>query len=46
MWIREKFLKLKEGDTMIIKGNKYMKVGMFLMNIKNDNDLLLCGIDF
>lgn len=46
MEIRERFLKLKEGDTMIIKGNKYMRIGMLLMNIKDDNDLLLCGIDF
>ena len=46
MEIRERFLKLKEGDTMMIKGNKYMRIGMLLMNIKDDNDLLLCGIDF
>jgi hypothetical protein len=46
MEIRERFLKLKEGDTMMIKDEKYMRIGMFLMNLKDDNDLLLCGIDF
>jgi hypothetical protein len=46
MEIRERFLKLKEGDTMMIKGKRYMRIGMFLMNLEDNNDLLLCGIDF
>jgi hypothetical protein len=46
MEIRERFLKLKEGDTMMIKDEKYMRIGMFLMNLKDNNELLLCGIDF
>lgn len=44
--MREKFLKMKQGEIIYIDGKEYMKIGSLLQNINNDNDVLMLGIDF
>lgn len=44
--MREKFLKMKEGDIIFIEESEYMKIGSLLVNVANDNDILMLGIDF
>lgn len=44
--MREKFLKMKEGEIIFINGIEYMKIGSLLLNVVNDNDVLMLGIDF
>lgn len=42
----EYFTKMEQGEVVELNGNRYMKVGMLLINVKNDDDFLMLAIDF
>jgi len=44
--MRENFLNMKEGETIFINGIEYMRICSLLVNVVNDNDVLMLGIDF
>ena len=44
--MRENFLNMKEGEIIFLNGIEYMRIGSLLVNVINDNDVLMLGIDF
>jgi len=44
--MREEFLKMKEGEIIFVNGSEYMKIGSLLVNVADDTDVLMLGIDF
>ena len=44
--MREQILKMKEGEIIFIGGVEYMRIGSLLVNVADDTDVLMLGIDF
>ena len=42
----EYFTKMEQGEIVELNNEHYMKVGMLLINVKDDNDFLMLAIDF